>query len=77
MLKACELNLAQNGYMGKYISQTFMLYKTPYTQEKTWVAPIDYFIWVNVNNTPPYIPMEQTHRLGPNTYVYPHVPKEK
>lgn len=53
------------------------LYKTPYTQEETLIRPLDYFMWISVSSTPAYIPMEQTYRLGPNTYAYLHVPLRK
>ena len=57
--------------------QPYKLYKTVYTQEETWVTPIDQFIRINVNNKPAYIPMEQIYRLGPSTYLYAHVPIRK
>ena len=39
--------------------------------------PIDHYLWTNLNNTPVYIPLEDTIKLGSNTYVYPHMPEYK
>ena len=63
--------------MSKNILQTYKLYKTPHTQEETWLTPIHHFIWVSVNYKPAYIPVEQTYRVGPSTYLYTHVPIRK
>lgn len=68
------LDNTQNRYMGKNISQPHKLNKTSYTQEETSVTGSHHFIWINVDNKPAYIPMEQMYRLGPNTYLYPHIP---
>lgn len=64
-------------YHSQSMSSIRSLYKTPYTQEETLIRPVDYFMWISVSSTPAYIPMEQTYRLGPNTYAYPRVPLRK
>ncbi|XP_052590726.1 uncharacterized protein LOC128119759 isoform X1 [Peromyscus californicus insignis] len=78
----CNIHLVQiflqnsfSAYHSKAIPQLY----TERTGVSEWnhqyLVPIDHYLWTNMNDTPVYIPLEDSISLGANTYVYPHLPE--